>query len=380
MYFNRKAQYFLSRRGALISSLLFSKILNQPLLYIQSRKSQETLYAITHGVTSILMGVIGSIVIVVSDLSALVVLAIGLFLVDPKISLAMFIIFSLIGVVLYLMLHNRAHKLGDLSTKLSVQSSQQILEVFETYREAVVRNRRFYYAEKVGKLRFELANMHAEMQFMPSISKYALEIAIVIGALLLSAFQFMVEDSTQAVTNLVIFLAAGARIAPAILRIQQGAVAIKGNLGFATPTLEIIEDLKDAELITSAEEEAKTDHSGFVPEIVIENASVLYPGSSQPAIRNITLSIPRGSVTAIVGPSGAGKSTLVDLILGVIAPDTGTVKISGMSPAEVVKSHPGSMAYVPQEVSIIDGTIYENIVFCCLVTTGIRFRSWRERK
>ena len=362
MYFNRKAQYFLSRRGALISTVLFSKLLNQPLLYIQSKKSQETLFAITNGVSSILMGVIGSVVIVVSDLSALFVLALGLFLVDPVISLAMFVIFSLIGFVLYLILHNRAHQLGDLSTKLNVQSSQKILEVFDTYREAVVRNRRYYYAKKVSELRFELANMQAELQFMPNISKYAVEITIILGALLLSAVQFLVEDSTQAVTNLIIFLAAGTRIAPAILRIQQGAVAIKGNLGLATPTLYLIENLQDAEAILSAEEEVTTNHSGFTPEIVIQNASVLYPGNPQPAIRDITLSIPPGSVTAIVGPSGAGKSTLVDLILGIITPDTGTVKISGMSPEAVVKSHPGSMAYVPQEISIIDGTIYENIV------------------
>lgn len=362
MYFNRKAQYFLSRRGALISTLLFSKLLNQPLLYIQNRKSQETLFAVTNGVSSILMGVIGSVVIVVSDLSALIVLAVGLFLVDPVISLAMFVIFSLIGYVLYLILHNRAHQLGELSTKLNVQSSQKILEVFDTYREAVVRNRRFHYAKKVSELRFELANMQAELQFMPNISKYAVEVTIILGALLLSAVQFLLEDSTQAVTNLIIFLAAGTRIAPAILRIQQGAVAIKGNLGLASPTLNLIENLKDAEVIIEAEEEAVTDHSNFVPEIVIENASVLYPGSSEPAVKDITLSIPPGSVAAIVGPSGAGKSTLVDLILGIIRPDIGTVKISGMSPEDVVKSHPGAMAYVPQEISIIDGTIYENIV------------------
>lgn len=361
MYFNRKAQYFLSRRGAFISTSLFSRLLNQSLLFIQSRKSQETLFAITNGVSSILMGVIGSLVIVVSDLSSLVVLAIGLFLLDPVISFVMFVIFSLIGYALYLILHNRAHLLGELSTELNVESSQKILEVFDTYREAVIRNRRFYYAKTVSELRYKLATIQAELQFMPNISKYALEITIILGALVLSAVQFLLEDSTQAVTNLIIFLAAGTRIAPAILRIQQGAVAIKGNLGSATPTLVLIENLKDAEAILRAEECATTDHSGFFPEIVIKNASFSYPGSSQPAIRDVTLSIPPGSVTAIVGPSGAGKSTLVDLILGIITPDSGTVKISGMSPQIVFKSHPGSIAYVPQEITIIDGTIYENI-------------------
>jgi ABC-type multidrug transport system fused ATPase/permease subunit len=64
---------------------------------------------------------------------------------------------------------------------------------------------------------------------------------------------------------------------------------------------------------------------------------------------------------AIVGSSGAGKTTLVDLLLGVIEPDSGTIGISGLTPKLVVSKWPGAIAYVPQDVAISNGTVRENV-------------------
>jgi hypothetical protein len=65
---------------------------------------------------------------------------------------------------------------------LNIKSNEKILEVFESYRESVVGNRRNYYAREIGKLRFRLANVMAELQFMPNVSKYVIESGVVIGA------------------------------------------------------------------------------------------------------------------------------------------------------------------------------------------------------
>ena len=68
-----------------------------------------------------------------------------------------------------------------------------------------------------------------------------------------------------------------------------------------------------------------------------------------------------GSSVAFVGPSGAGKTTIVDVLLGVLAPDTGKVTISGMAPLAAVAKWPGAVSYVPQDVVISNGTIRENV-------------------
>jgi ABC-type multidrug transport system fused ATPase/permease subunit len=64
---------------------------------------------------------------------------------------------------------------------------------------------------------------------------------------------------------------------------------------------------------------------------------------------------------AIIGPSGSGKSTLVDNIIGILKPTTGLVKISNLDPRKIPGLWPGVIGYVPQSVSIIEGTVRENI-------------------
>ena len=75
----------------------------------------------------------------------------------------------------------------------------------------------------------------------------------------------------------------------------------------------------------------------------------------------INLRVNQGEFLAITGTSGAGKSTLVDLVLGILTPKTGKIKISGLDPVDCVNNYPGKISYVPQQVSIIPGTISENI-------------------
>jgi ABC-type multidrug transport system fused ATPase/permease subunit len=79
-------------------------------------------------------------------------------------------------------------------------------------------------------------------------------------------------------------------------------------------------------------------------------------------IKSASLEIPSGTSVAFVGPSGAGKTTLIDLLLGLLEPDSGTVRISNLDPIQAIKKWPGSISYVPQDVMIIDGTIRENII------------------
>jgi ATP-binding cassette subfamily C protein len=104
--FIRRILYFLSRRGAFISASLISKLLSRSLLEVQSRTTQQTLYALTSGVNTITMGVLGTTVTLASDTSLLLIMAVGLFIVDPIIALGTFFVFIVILNNLFL-LHNR---------------------------------------------------------------------------------------------------------------------------------------------------------------------------------------------------------------------------------------------------------------------------------
>ncbi len=361
IFFTRRILFFLSRRGASISATLISRLLSKPLLIVQSRTTQETLYAVTSGVALITLQVLATSIVMVSDLSLLVVMAVGLFAVDPTTAIGTTLIFSLIAYFLYRFMHVRASELGFKNSRFSIISNEKIVEVFSSYRESVVRNRRDYYAREIGKLRFALADVSAEAAFLPYVSKYVIETAVVLGALLIGAAQFILQDAAHAVATLAIFLAAGTRIAPAVLRVQQGSIQIRGSLSAAAPTLDLIDSLGNSPIIENVNDEVDTLHVGFVPEIEISNISLTYPNKLTPAISGATLSIPSGSLVAFVGPSGAGKTTFIDVLLGVLNPDQGSVLVSGLPPILAVAKWPGAVSYVPQDVAIVSGTVRENI-------------------
>lgn len=359
--FTRRILFFLSRRGAKISADLVSRLLAQPLLRVQERTTQETVYAITSGVSLITLQVLATAVVLLSDLALLLIMAVGLFVVDPFTSIGTFGVFFAIALLLYKFMHIRASKLGIQSSELSIRSNEKIVEVFNSYRESVVRNRRDYYSREIGKLRYQLADASAEAGFLPYVSKYVIESSVILGALLIAAVQFITQDATHAVATMAIFLAAGTRIAPAVLRIQQGSIQIRGSLGAAMPTLDLIKMLGDAPIIENIDDSLDVFHNGFVANISLSNVTLIYPNAKSPAVSGVSLEIKSGSSVAIVGTSGAGKTTIIDVLLGVLLPNDGQVAISNMQPLEAIAKWPGAISYVPQDIVISAGTIRENV-------------------
>jgi len=359
--FTRKILFFLSRRGAKISANLVSRLLSQPMLLVQKRTSQETLYSVTNGVEVITLNILAVAVSLVSDFASLVILLIGLFVVDPIISIGTLLVFGVIGTVLYFFMHVRARIIGLRSSELRIRSNEKIIEVFSSYRESVVRNRRDFYAREIGRMRFDLADVLAEGSFMPYVGKYVIETTVVLGAVLLGAAQFILQDATHAVGTLAVFLAAGSRIAPAVLRLQQGAVTIRSNSGAANVTLEMIENLSEVKHLPNVDDTVDIIHEGFDASVNMASVSFKYSGRDESAISDVSLRIPAGASVAIVGPSGSGKTTLIDNLLGVIDPDEGHVSISGQCPNEAISRWPGAIAYVSQDVVISNGTIRENV-------------------
>ena len=361
IFFTRRILFFLSNRGAQISANLVSRLLSQSLIDIQSRTSQETLFAVTRGVEYVTLQILATAIVLVSDVALLFIMVIGLFIIDPLTAIGTFLVFFTISYVLYRFLHVRAGTLGTRSSELNIISNEKIVEVFSSYRESVVRNRRDFYAREIGGYRFALARTSAEMNFLPYISKYVIETSVIVGAMLIGAAQFLLWDADHAVATLAVFLAAGTRIAPAVLRVQQGSVLIRGSMGQAKPTLDLIETLGTAPIIQNIDDKVDVVHEGFLADIRVERVTLTYPDKYIPAIKDVSITIPTGKSVAFVGPSGAGKTTIIDIFLGVLIPEAGTVQISGLPPKLALAKWPGAVSYVPQDVVIVSGSIRENV-------------------
>jgi len=361
IFLSRSTLRFLSKKSAEASVDTIRKLFSSSLTKIQERSAQDYLFAVTSGISGLFMGVISTTINVVSDLAVLFVLTFGLFLVNPLMAAGTFILFAALGAIMFGKLHKRAEVLGREFANLNIQINQSVMQVLTSYREYLVRGRSAFYIDTLARTRSQLASTEAEITFMPNIMKYAMEMALVVGAILISAGQFIMSDASRAVATLTIFLAAGMRMAPALLRIQQSGLQIRNSLGSSHRTIELLASLSEVEINAQVSGKFKDSYPGFEPHIEVSNIDFTYPNAAQKAINSVTLDIVPGSVAAIVGSSGAGKSTLVDILLGNLAPQSGEVRVSGIKPFDVIAKWPGAVAYVPQDTLIFEGTIRENI-------------------
>jgi ABC-type multidrug transport system fused ATPase/permease subunit len=359
--FTRKIILFLSKESAKLSISLTSRVLNQDVARLQRYSLQELIFATSHGVRVVLVGILGNTIVLISDLSLVLIMLAGLLYVDPLIALSTTVCFGAVGALLYKYLHVRSRQLGELESKLDIKASSIFQQVFLGYRESFVLGRRSLYVDKIRTLRIELANALAEISFIPQISKYVVESTVLLGLLLVGALQFSLQDAPHAVATLSVMLAASTRIAPAVLRAQQGAVQIKGSFGYAKPTLDLIAETKNLTELEPQSAYSNYGHEGFSPIIHIEEVSYVYPDTDLVVLNEVTFQIQENEFVAIVGPSGAGKTTLVDLILGLLTPKSGNVCISQLSPSSAIRRWPGAIGYVPQNVNITNESLYENV-------------------
>ena len=361
IYLTRRTMFFLGHRASVITQELIYRMLNQSFQETQKRSVQENVYIITGGVATITNGIISAFISLVSDSVLLLVMIGGLFYVDPITAFLSITLFGIISLVLYRLTHARANALGKKQMIYSIKSIEMIHEVIGSFREAVVGGRRAYYSEQIGKSQNNLTRNQAELSFLPTISKYVLEVTIVIGFLVISAVTFSSNSAARSVAVISVFLAASTRIAPAILRLQQVAITIKSASAAALPTLKLIENFALDNFSKDNVNKFKNEHNGFIASINIDCATFTYEGNSKPTLNDITLNVKPGQIVALVGRSGAGKTTLADLIIGVLEPEAGEITISNFKANEVSRFFPGSISYVPQEVFIANGTIRSNI-------------------
>lgn len=356
----KKLLHFLANIASNLSAILINKTLSSGHLSLQGKSRAEVQYSTGDGVTAMTVGILGLLSNLIADFFLLAILLLGIFLVDPNSATITFVFFGIIGGVLYFSLHKRARTLSKRVVELNIEGSNTLFEVLGAFREIYVRNRRNFYSEKLSSIKREFAHKNAEQTLLPNLSKYAIELSVTVGTMIVAGVQFSTQDSSRAAASLALFLAAGSRLAPALLRIQQSSIQIQSNLSLAGPTFQLISEYKNLPVLLEENLE-EVPVSDFIPEVFISDLDFSYRNNEKYELSNVNLRIHEGEVCAFVGPSGSGKSTLVDVILGLIEPTSGSVSVSKVSPRKAISIWPGKIGYVPQQVNLINGTVSDNL-------------------
>lgn len=357
---NRKIFKFLGNRAASASSKMVSKLLASKPDYILRKNSQELLYAVTGGIDNLILNYVSSICILVTEFLFLIVIIAGVVVLSPSAGIIALIVFGLSTLIISKLTSKSGKLLSEKSSRLSVQYNERLLETLSVYRELLLRSDLEKATSEAQAVRALTLKIRAQLIFLPTLIKYLFEFSLVVGGALVGISQIIFQDSNSAVASVIIFVAASTRILPSLIRAQNSFLAIKQSTGGAQVTLDVITEID--QLLDKGDARIHEKNLGkFLPIIEIENLFFSYPETGLAVLNDISFSINAGQFVAIVGQSGAGKSTLVDLILGMYEPTSGKIEISGMSPREAIKTWSGAISYVPQDISIINGTIAKNI-------------------
>jgi ABC-type multidrug transport system fused ATPase/permease subunit len=189
--------------------------------------------------------------------------------------------------------------------------------------------------------------------------RYVLELAMVGAAGVVAGFAYSTRSASVATASMAIFLAGGFRMLAPLNKVFNGI----NQARTAMPAIEqIVHDIDVLGPLAEAELFEPPIISDLRPNISMRSVTFRYRGSTDVLV-GVDLDVHDGEAVAIVGGSGAGKSTIVDLLLGLLSPDHGSITVDGHSLDQVRRQWQRMVGYVPQSISLLDASVRENITF-----------------
>jgi len=358
MFLSKQVLMFLGKKSAETTLTNLEVMLTKPELVLDQESTQGTLFSISRGVELLMVQILGTFILLTSDVFLFLILLAAIILVDPLFGVPLIVMLLLIGLFLHLKTNKKAILLGSTHTHLNIRSAELITELLGNFRVIFVRNSQSMYLKEISTVRNQMIKVTAGMNYLPYFTKFVLETGIILVSALMGLIAFLLSDKPSAPNTVVLVLAAASRIAPAAVRIQQGILTIKSTEGQAQDAYQLLTRLSETPELGSSGRNL-LEHTCTNLEqygVVAKNLCFSYPGSSELVLKDVNFEISPGKVVAIVGKSGSGKSTLADLILGLRMPISGEILIGGSFPRDVINSN-GAISYVPQGVKLTKGTI-----------------------
>jgi ABC-type bacteriocin/lantibiotic exporters, contain an N-terminal double-glycine peptidase domain len=297
---------------------------------------------------------------IVGEILSFVTIISVLWVAQPVVALIAFLYLGLLGVFLFFGVTKRTRQASQVALRYSLLSSRLITEMVGALKEVTLRNKGTEAARVVKDNRREATRARSNAQFLAQAPRYVIESGIIGGFVLVGLAGFLMDGLTGATTAVALFGLAGFRLAPSVVRFQ----SIVSQVTVATPHAQrVVAEINRSEE-SSAEAALVTQRPmpAAPSELLVDRVSFRYStDNAEDAVRDVTMSIPFGSAVAFVGSSGAGKSTMIDLLLGLIEPTSGAITVDGTPLAELRSAWRSRVGYVPQDVSLFDRTVAQNV-------------------
>lgn len=368
MYTTWRISIFANKIGVEIADRLYTHYLKQDWLFHASGSSAQLTKQIAieclrvnHGILLPLMHLNANVVFVTS-------MSISIFIFDPIVAIVGFAVFAFSYFFIFKLVSLTLLKNGRSISEMNEKRFRLMNEGFGGIKDVLLLGRKSDFIDRFFKSGLVFAQSQGVNTALAHAPRYFMEL-IAFGSmisLVLYLFTSYNADLSLILPILSVYAIAGMKLLPAFQGIYNSLAGIEGNTSAFESIRQDLIDTSEIRPTTNISKTGKEEKSYLNPkkQISLENISFRYPGKEELVLNQMNISIPVKKVIGIVGSSGSGKSTLVDVLLGLIQPQEGFLKIDDKTiNNQNRRSWQNSIGFVAQAIFLSEGTIAENVAF-----------------
>lgn len=265
-----------------------------------------------------------------------------------------------------LVCQKQVKKCGEVYYKYSGLINQSLIQTFQSIKEILVMHREDYFIGSYKKKYQKQQKGFIGQTVAAESPTYIIESICVAGLIVAVCIKAITaEDASLLVPQLAAFAVAAFRILPSLGRISNYFNQFMFCIPAINDTYQNFKEVRGQEDTAEEQREwdGKIEHANLIDQLSIENITWKYPTATGNVLEGVSIDIKKGQAVAFVGKSGAGKTTLADVVLGLLKPQNGCIKIDGMDIEDISGERSSLIGFVPQNANLLDDTVRRNVAF-----------------
>ncbi len=336
-YLYRPYEYFLTRNSAELGKNILEEVKE-----ITDQMLKPTLLGIAKGIVALF--IVGFLVYF-----------------DPAVAVIVALVLGTAYSSIYLLIRRQLDRRGEVRVASNTKRYQFVGEAFGGIKEVKIRGKEEAFLDQYDDPSRRYARNQAIYRVLKRTPRYAIEGVAFGGIILIAIYLIAAREGIQSVIPVLgVYAFAGYRLLPALQVAFHGVASARFNLAALDKIHKELGERADHDAQPSADQAPMA----LEKKLELRNVSFTYPDAETPAITDLSLTIPAETMVGFVGKTGSGKTTAVDLILGLLRPQTGDVAVDGTPlQSENLRQWQQNIGYVPQHIYLADDTIARNIAF-----------------